>query len=39
MMIDALLANAEVDEPSGAVGPLEVDRARGIDDRELLDSY
>src|SRR5207247_1861461 len=39
MMIDALLANAEVDEPSGAVGALEADRARGIDDRELLDSY
>jgi len=39
MMIDALLANVEVDEPSGAVGPLEVDRARGIDDREPLDSY
>src|SRR5438093_5197028 len=39
MMIDALLANAEVDEPSEAVGSLQVDRARGIDDRELLDSY
>ncbi len=39
MMIDALLANAEVDEPSEAVGPLQVDRARGIDDRVLLDSY
>src|SRR2546428_14012790 len=39
MMIDALLANAEVDEPSGAVGALEADRARGIDDREPLDSY
>ena len=38
-MIDALLASAEVDEPSGAVGALEADRARGIDDRELLDSY
>src|SRR5256712_9345622 len=39
MMIDALLANADVDEPSEAVGSLQVDRARGIDDRELLDSY
>src|SRR5436309_16094184 len=39
MMIDALLANAEVDEPSEAVGSLQFDRARGIDDRELLDSY
>jgi len=37
MMIDAPLASAEVGEPSGAVGAL--DRARGIDDRELLDSY
>ena len=39
MMMDALLTSAEVDEPSGAVGALEADRARGIDDRELLDSY
>jgi S1-C subfamily serine protease len=39
MMIDALRASAEVDEPSGVFGPLEVDRARGVDDRELLDSY
>src|SRR5213593_474565 len=39
MMIDALLANAEVDEPSVAAGPLEVDRSSGVDDRELLDSY
>jgi len=28
MMNDALHASAEVDEPSGAVGPLEVDRSR-----------
>lgn len=39
MMIDALLASTEVDEPSGAVGLLEVDRSSGVDDRELLDSY
>src|SRR2546428_12004460 len=39
MMIDAPLAGAELDEPSGAVGALEADRARGIDERELLDSY
>ena len=39
MMIDAQLAGAEVDEPSGAVGALEADRAHGIDDRDLLDSY
>src|SRR2546428_6632224 len=39
MMIDALLANADGCEPSEAVGSLQVDRARGIDDRELLDSY
>jgi hypothetical protein len=39
MMSDALPAGAEVDESSGAVGALEADRARGIDDRELLDSY
>ena len=39
MMMDALLTSAEVDEPSGAVGAFEADRARGIDDRELLDSY
>ena len=41
MVIDALLAKAEVDGPSGAVGRLRwiVDRTDGIDDRELLDSY
>ena len=39
MMIDAPLAGAELDEPSGAVGALEADRARGIDERELPDSY
>jgi len=39
MMIDALLANAEVDEPSVAAEPLGVDRSSGVDDRELLDSY
>ncbi len=38
-MIDAPLAGAELDEPSGAVGALEADRARGIDERELPDSY
>ena len=39
MMIDAPVAGAELDEPSGAVGALEADRARGIDERELPDSY
>ncbi len=39
MMIDAPLAGAELDEPSGAVRALEADRARGIDERELPDSY
>ena len=39
MMIDAPLAGAELDEPSGSVGALEADRARGIDERELPDSY
>ena len=39
MMIDAPLAGAELDEPSGAVGALEAGRARGIDERELPDSY
>jgi len=39
MMIDAPLAGAELDEPSGAVGALEADRARGIDERELPDYY
>ncbi|HWO90361.1 MAG TPA: trypsin-like peptidase domain-containing protein [Methylomirabilota bacterium] len=38
-MIDAPVAGAELDEPSGAVGALEADRARGIDERELPDSY
>ena len=38
-MIDAPLAGAELDEPSGAVGALEAERARGIDERELPDSY
>lgn len=37
-MIDALLADAEVDNPSGSIGPSEIDRSSG-DDRELLDSY
>src|SRR5437870_1974259 len=39
MMIDALLANAESDGRSGAVGPLEVERTDGIADRERLDAY
>jgi len=38
-MVDALVASAAVDEPSGAVGPREVDRSSDVDDRELLDSY
>jgi S1-C subfamily serine protease len=36
-MIDALLASAGIDEP--AVGPSGIDRASGVDDRELLDLY
>src|SRR6267378_760183 len=35
-MVDALVASAAVDEPSGAVGPREVDRSSDVDDRELL---
>ena len=38
-MVDALVASAAVDEPSGAVGPREVDRSSDVGDRELLDSY
>src|SRR6266436_7555761 len=38
-MVDALVASAAVDEPSGVVGPREVDRSSDVDDRELLDSY
>ncbi len=38
-MVDALVASAAVDEPSGAVGPREVDRCSDVDDWELLDSY
>ncbi|MBI3030610.1 MAG: trypsin-like peptidase domain-containing protein [Candidatus Rokubacteria bacterium] len=38
-MIDALLAGAEVDDPSGSVGPCEIDGSSGTEDRELLDSY
>jgi S1-C subfamily serine protease len=38
MMVDTLLASAEVERP-GAVGSPEVDRSSGVDDRELLDSY
>jgi S1-C subfamily serine protease len=37
VMIDALLASAGIDEP--AVGPSGIDRASGVDDRELLDLY
>src|SRR2546422_6011830 len=38
-MIDALLASAEVGEPSVAVGPPAVGHPSGVDDRESLDSY
>src|SRR5262247_2047522 len=38
-MIEARLLSAGIDESSEAAAPTEVDRASGLDDRELLDSY
>jgi S1-C subfamily serine protease len=38
-MIEAQLVSAGIEESATGTGPTEVDQERGVEDRELLDSY